>query len=64
MEVVPFSSTVYLDPKRQFQCKTLLRIRVGHGRGLEQPASTPEERAVKKLQELLDQLGVSSSKSS
>lgn len=64
VEVVRFNSTVYVDPKRRFQSKTLLRIRVGHGRGLEQPASTPEERAVKKLQELLDQLGISSSKSS
>jgi hypothetical protein len=53
VEVVPFNSTVYVDPKKNFQSKTLLRVRVGHGRGLEQPASTPEERALKKLQEML-----------
>lgn len=64
VEVVPFNSTVYFDPKQNFKSKTLLRVRVGHRRGLEQPASASEERAVKKLQEQLDQLGVSSSKSS
>ena len=64
VDVVPFNSTVYLDPKQHFQSKTLLRISVRHGRGLQQAASTPEERAVKTLQGLLDQLGVSSLKSS
>lgn len=64
VDVVPFNSTVYLDPKRNFHSNTLLRIIVRHGRGMEQAAGAPEELAVKKVQEQLDQLGVSPSKGS
>jgi hypothetical protein len=36
----------------------MLRIRITHGRGLDQPAGAPEERALKEIQEQLHVLGV------
>jgi hypothetical protein len=57
VEVIPFPSTVVFDSKRQFQEEGMLRIRIMH-KGL-QPASEPEERALKEIKERLQDLGLS-----
>lgn len=57
VEVIPFPSTVVLDPKRQFQEQGMLRIRITH-KSL-QPAGEPEERALKEIKERLYDLGLS-----
>jgi hypothetical protein len=58
IEVIPFGSTVILDTGRHLQPEGMLRIRITHGRGLDQPAGAPEERALKEIQEQLHVLGV------
>ena len=58
VEVIPFPSTVVFDAKRQFQEEGMLRIRITHGRGLDQPASASEERALKEIEEQLQVVGV------
>jgi hypothetical protein len=58
IEVIPFGSTVILDTGRPLQPEGMLRIRITHGRGLDQPAATPEEGALKEVQEQLRILGV------
>jgi hypothetical protein len=58
MEVMPFGSTVILNTGRHLQPEGMVRIRIAHGRGLDQPAGAPEERALKEIQEQLHVLGV------
>jgi len=58
IEVIPFGSTVILDTRRHVQSEGMLRIRLTHGRGLDQPAGAPEESALKEIQEQLQVLGV------
>jgi hypothetical protein len=60
IEVIPFESTVYFDPRHGFQEEALLRVRITHGRGLEQPAGPSEESALRQLEKELDSLGISS----
>jgi hypothetical protein len=58
IEVIPFPSTVILDTRRHLQPEDMLRIRITHTRGLDQPAGASEERALKEIQEQLNVLGV------
>lgn len=58
VEIIPFQETVFLDAKRKFQPQGMLRIRISHGRGLDQPAGPPEERALKQIQQQLDAIGL------
>jgi hypothetical protein len=56
----PCPQILLQSPKRDFQSKTLLRIKIRHGRGLAQPADKPEENALKEVQEQLQGLGLGS----
>ena len=58
IEVIPFPSTVILDTRRHLQPEDMLRIRITHTRGLDQPAGVSEESALKEIQEQLQALGV------
>jgi hypothetical protein len=58
IQIIPFASTVFPDTRRQLQSRAMLRIRVTHGRGLDQPSGVPEERALKEVQQELHELGV------
>jgi len=60
IEVISSGSGVFLDPRSGFQ--RTLRVRITHGRGLDQPAGAPEERALKGLQEELRDLGINQGK--
>jgi len=57
VEVIAFPSTVVVDTKAQFQEKGMLRIRITH-KSL-QPSSEQEERALTKIKERLQDLGLS-----
>jgi hypothetical protein len=59
IEVIPFPSTVILDTRRHLQPQDMLRIRITHGRGLDQAAGASEESALKEIEERLHDLGVS-----
>jgi len=58
IEVIPFPSTVILDTRRHLQAQDMLRIRITHTRGLDQPAGASEEHALKEIEEQLQVLGV------
>jgi hypothetical protein len=59
IEVIPFPSTVILDTRRHLQPEDMLRIRITHGRGLDQAAGASEESALKEIEKRLHDLGVS-----
>jgi hypothetical protein len=59
IEVIPFPSTVILDTRRNLQPEDMLRVRITHTGGLDQPAGISEEHALKEIEEQLQVLGVS-----
>ena len=58
VEIIPFQTTVFLDTRRHFQPQGMLRIRISHRRGLDQPAGPSEERALNQIQEQLHAIGL------
>jgi hypothetical protein len=63
IEVIPFASSVILDTRTHLQPEAMLRIRIAHGRGIDLPAGTSEERALNEIEEKLRDLGVSERRS-
>lgn len=59
LEVVPLPASSVIDARKHMQWLGMLRIRITHARGLEQPAGPPEERALKELEARLQELGMS-----
>jgi hypothetical protein len=57
LEVLEFPATVFFDLRRHAP-EALLRIRVSHCRGLNEPAGLPEQRAIEELEKELKSLGV------
>jgi hypothetical protein len=60
IEVIPFGSTAVLDTKSHLQPQAMLRIRITHQRGLDQPADKPERYALEEVERELCRLGVAS----
>ena len=58
IEVIPFGSTAVLDTKSYLQPQAMLRIRITHQRGLEQPAGKAEQHALEEVEKELRRLGV------
>ncbi|HXK05701.1 MAG TPA: hypothetical protein VMS37_25085 [Verrucomicrobiae bacterium] len=58
VEVIAFPSTVRLDTQNHLQEEAILRIRVSHYRGLDQPAGHAEQRALDEIEKQLQGLGV------
>jgi len=58
VEIIAFPSTVILDAKNHLQEEAILRIRVSHYRGLDQPAGPAEQRALDEIEKQLRSLGV------
>jgi len=63
IEVILFDSTLILDHRRKFQPEGMMRIRITHARGLDQPAAEAEEKALKGIVTQLNDLGISSGNS-
>ena len=57
LEVLEFPATVFFDLRRHAP-EALLRIRISHCRGLNEPAGLPEQRALEELQKELKSLDV------
>ncbi len=57
LEVLEFPATVFFDLRRNAP-EGLLRIRISHRRGLNEPAGPPEQRALEELEKALKNLGV------
>ena len=58
LQVIPFPSRVVIGGASHADVHGMLRIRILHYRGLDQPAGLPEEQALKKLENQLQKLGV------
>jgi len=58
LEVIPFPTRVVLDARGHGKVKALLRIRISHWRGLDQPAGPSELRALEQVHERLQGLGI------
>lgn len=58
IEVIPFPSTVFSEAREQFRSEAVLRIRISHHRGGDQPASLPEQRALEEVEKQLQGLGI------
>ncbi len=58
IEVIPFGSTIVLDTKDHLQPMAMLRIRITHYRGIQEPAGAAEEEALKAVEAQLGNLGI------
>jgi len=58
LEVIPFGSTAVLDTKSHLQPQAMLRIRITHQRGLDQPTGKAEQHALEEVEKELRRLGV------
>jgi hypothetical protein len=58
VEVVPFPSTAVLDLRNNGQVEGMLRIRISHWRGLDQPADLPEQHALTTVETWLHGQGI------
>jgi hypothetical protein len=58
IEVIPFPATVFFEAREQFRSEAVVRIRVSHWRGLDQPSGLPEQHALNEVEEQLQALGV------
>ena len=57
-EVIGFPSTAIIDRRHHGQVEAMIRIRISHRRGLDQPAGTPEQCALEELERELKSLGL------
>ena len=58
LEVIPFSSTAIIDSRNHGQVEAMIRIRISHERGLNQPAGSPEKCALEEVERELNSLGI------
>ena len=58
IEVIPFETTLYLSPSHHLQPEALVRIRITHSRGLDQPAGPLETQTVNAIERRIQALGV------
>jgi hypothetical protein len=57
LEVIPFPSVAIIDG-RDGSVEAMIRIRISHWRGLDQPAGLAEQRALEEVRKELDSLGI------
>ena len=58
LEVIPFSSRIVFDNRNSDTVEGMIRIRISHRRGLDQPAGLAEEHALEELENQLQGMGV------
>ena len=58
VDILLFEGTLILDVKRHFEPEALVRIRISHFRGVDQPAGASEDEVRTHLEERLRSLGV------
>lgn len=57
LEVIPFHSTFVLDSRNQ-AVEAMIRIRISHCRGVDQPAGLPEQHTLEEIENQLHGLGI------
>ena len=58
LEVIPFSDTAVIDRRNEGKVEAMLRIRISHCRGLNQPAGPAEVRVLEEVEKELASLGI------
>lgn len=58
LEVIPFASRLVVAGRSHGEFGGMLRIRISHRRGLDQPAGLLEDQALKEVEKRLKELGV------
>ena len=58
LEIIRDSDSLILDPQHHFRPQAMLRIRISHDRGVDQPEGPTEEQALKAIRETLHELKV------
>ena len=58
LEVIPFSSRIVFDNRNSDTVEGMIRIRISHRRGLDQPSGPAEEHALEELENQLQGIGV------
>jgi hypothetical protein len=58
IDVIPFPSTVLSEAREQFRSEAVIRIRISHHRGIDQPASISEQRGLEEVEKQLKGLGI------
>ena len=58
IEVIPFPSTVFSEARENFRSEAVIRIRISHCRGIDQPAGPAEQHALEEVEKHLQSLGV------
>jgi hypothetical protein len=60
IEVIPFETNLYLSPNHNLQPEALVRIRITHLRGLDQPSGPLEAQTVNAIERQIQVLGARS----
>ena len=60
IQILPGDGALYLDAGHHFTPEAMVRIRITHSRGIDQPAGPLETQALERVQERLQALGVNS----
>jgi hypothetical protein len=58
IEVITSEDSLVLDTRQHFQPEAMLRIRISHTRGLDQPGGPSEEQALNLIRKILHELEV------
>ncbi len=58
LEVIPFPSIAIIDARAHGKVEAMVRIRVSHDRGLDQPAGPAEQHALEEVERELKNLGI------
>ncbi len=57
LEVIPSPATVVFDARDHGKMEATFRLMISHGRGLDQPAGLPEQRAIEEVARELKNMG-------
>jgi hypothetical protein len=58
LEVIPFSSRIVFDNRNSDAVEGMIRIRISHRRGIDQPSGLVEEHALEELENQLQGMGI------
>jgi hypothetical protein len=58
VEVITYEGSLVLDTKHDFRPEAMLRIRIGHSRGMHEAEGPPEEQALGAIRQVFRELGV------
>jgi hypothetical protein len=58
IEIATYDDLIVVNTKDDFRPEGMLRIRIGHSRGMDQPEGPPEEQALEAVRQVLRELAV------